>query len=110
MVHYHKFTIFDVKLKLHINDVNERDSPIVCESSRAIFVYGSIDNKEQNNKVRECSSYLFYGGCSAQLNTGVSIATNSKDNKIYLIYYYNNRKVCKCLIINKLENRKSDRL
>lgn len=86
MVHYHKFTIFDVKLKLHINDVNERDSPIACESSRAIFVYDSINNKEQNNKVRECSSHIFYGGCSAQLNTGVSITTNSKDNEVRLIY------------------------
>lgn len=45
LVHYHKFTIFDVKLKLHINDVNERNSPIACESSRTIFVYGSTNNK-----------------------------------------------------------------
>ena len=81
MVHYHKFTIFDVELKLHINDVNERDSPIACESSRAIFVYGSTDNKEQNNKIRECSSHFFYGGCSAQVNAN----TNNSNNKDYYI-------------------------
>lgn len=28
----------------------------------------------------------FYGGCKVQLNARISIATNSKDNKVCLIY------------------------
>lgn len=29
---------------------------------------------------------LFYGGYKVQLNAGVSIATNSKDDKVHLIH------------------------
>lgn len=36
------------------------------------------------------SNNLFYGGCKVQLNARVSIATNSKDNKVYIIYIKDN--------------------